>query len=97
MKINHTSIVKAFTTEGAILDLINETFSKVYIEIFINGLVVDGEVGTVIEVEKDERQTRTTTNYFIVTNINSLLKRVEHCNETVYKYNDPELEKLMHG
>ena len=97
MQINKTSIVTASSASSAIFDLINESFSKVYIKIFLEGLIVDGDVGTVVEIDKGDTSTSTTTSYFIVTPINAALKRVEYCSNTTYKYNDPAADKLMNS
>ena len=95
MQIDKTSIIKTTNSLEAISVLIKESFGTAYIKSFLENLVVDGDVGTIVEVEEGERLTTTTVRYFIVTTINSTLRRVEYCTNTTHKYTDPDVERLM--
>ena len=79
MQVSNVSIIKTDSVESAIKASICEFYNDEHVETLNNSLVVDGNVGTCIEVEDATYSVRTSTTYFIVTVIVAGMYRVEHC------------------
>lgn len=95
MKIHNTSIVCTPTASIAINDMIEECYNSRTITMFKELLTINGNIGMVVEVDKDHTMTTTTTHYFIVTLIGDTMSRVEYCTNSNTTYNDLVVETLM--
>jgi hypothetical protein len=79
MKVSNVSIIKTDSVESAIKASIIEFYNEKHVIELNDSLVVDGNVGTCIEVDEGTHTTRTSTTLFIVTVITGGMYRVEHC------------------
>ena len=87
MQVSNVSIIKTDSVKSAITLSINESYSAKYVEEFNNLLVIDGNVGSCVEVKNESYATVTTTTYFVVTVIGGGMYRVEHCCASDIDYN----------
>ena len=80
MRLSNTSLIKDLSVNDSIIAAINEMFNERSVSAFIECLVVDGFVGTCVQIEDDKLYTTTTTSYFIATQITGTdFVRVEYC------------------
>ena len=71
MKLSNTSLIKGLSVKESIVAAINEMFNERASADFINSLVVEGFVGSCIEVEEkgDSTYTYTSKSYFVATQV----------------------------
>jgi hypothetical protein len=85
MKLSNTSLIKGLSVKESIVAAINEMFNERASADFINSLVVEGFVGSCIEVEEkgDSTYTYTSKSYFVATQvIGTDFVRVDYCSES---------------
>ena len=83
MKLSNTSIIKGLSVQDSIVAAINEMFNERASAEFVECLVVEGLVGTCVEVEVEDMYTNTRTSYFIATEIMGTdFIRIEYCGDS---------------
>jgi len=82
MKVSQVSIVKNLLGKEAIVAAINEMFNDKFSAQCIYDLVVTGSIGVSIEVDNGIKYTRTTTHYFITSELCGGFNRIEYCSKS---------------